>query len=59
MKSSFQIKKTAQNVIKIECDQIKSLLERIDDNFVNAVETIANSIGIVHLHDIINAGVIS
>lgn len=45
MKSSFQIKKTAQNVIKIECDQIKSLLERIDDNFINAVETIASSSG--------------
>ena len=45
MKSSFQIKKTAQNVIKIECNQIKSLLERIDDNFINAVETIASSSG--------------
>ena len=45
MKSSFQIKKTAQNVIKIECDQIKSLLQRIDDNFINAVETIASSSG--------------
>ena len=45
MKSSFQIKKAAQNVIKIECDQIKSLLERIDDNFINAVETIASSSG--------------
>ena len=45
MKSSFQIKKTAQNVIKIECDQIKSLLKRIDDNFINAVETIASSSG--------------
>ncbi len=45
MKSSFQIKKTAQNVIKIEYNQIKSLLERIDDNFINAVETIASSSG--------------
>ena len=45
MKSSFQIKKAAQNVIKIEYDQIKSLLERIDDNFINAVETIASSSG--------------
>ena len=45
MKSSFQIKKTAQNVIKIECDQIKSLIQRIDDNFINAVETIASSSG--------------
>ena len=45
MKSSFQIKKAAQNVIKIEYNQIKSLLERIDDNFINAVETIASSSG--------------
>ena len=45
MKSSFQIKKAAQNVIKIEYNQIKSLLERIDDNFINAVETIASSTG--------------
>ena len=45
MKSSFQIKKAAQNVIKIEYNQIKSLLERIDDNFINAVETIACSSG--------------
>ena len=45
MKSSFQIKKTAQNVIKIEYNQIESLLQRIDDNFINAVETIASSSG--------------
>ena len=45
MKSSFQIKKAAQNVIKIEYNQIKSLLERIDDDFINAVETIASSSG--------------
>ncbi len=45
MKSAFQIKKAAQNVIKIEYNQIKSLLERIDDNFINAVETIASSSG--------------
>ena len=45
MKSSIQIKKNAQEVIKIEYNTIKKLLDRIDDNFIDAVELISSSNG--------------
>jgi len=45
MKSSIQIKKIGQNVVSIEHQQIKNLVERIDDNFVSAVELISESDG--------------
>ena len=37
MKSSIQIKKIAQKVIKIEYEQIQNLNNRIDENFVDAI----------------------
>lgn len=45
MKSSIQIKKIGQNVVSIEHQQIKNLVERIDDNFVSAVQLISASDG--------------
>ena len=45
MKSSIQIKKIGQNVVSIEHQQIKNLVERIDDNFASAVELISESGG--------------
>ena len=45
MKSSIQIKKIAQEVIKIEYNSIKNLLDRIDDSFIAAVELISSCNG--------------
>ena len=45
MKSSIQIKKIAQKVIKIEYEQIQNLNNRIDENFVDAIELISKSKG--------------
>jgi len=45
MKSSIQIKKIGQNVVNIECQQIKKLVGSIDDNFISAVELISKSDG--------------
>ena len=45
MKSSIQIKKIAQKVIKIEYEQIQNLNNRIDENFVDAIELIFKSKG--------------
>ena len=45
MKSSIQIKKIAQKVIKIEYEQIQNLNNRIDENFVAAIELISKSKG--------------
>ena len=44
MKSSIQIKKIGQNVISVEHQQIKNLVERIDDNFVSAVQRQARAV---------------
>ena len=45
MKSSIQIKNIAQEVIKIEYCAIRNLSDKIDDNFINAVELIASCNG--------------
>ena len=45
MKSSIQIKNIAKNVVNIEHQQIKKLVDSIDDNFVRAVEVISRSNG--------------
>ena len=45
MKSSIEIKKIAKKVVEIELETISQLVDNIDDNFVRAVELIANSNG--------------
>ena len=45
MKSSIQIKKIAQEVIKIEQQQIENLVDRIDEDFINAIKLISSSNG--------------
>ena len=45
MKSSIEIKKIAKKVVEIELETISQLVDNIDDNFVKAVQLIANSNG--------------
>ena len=45
MKSSIQIKKIAQEVIKIELEQIENLVDRIDEDFIQAIKLISSSKG--------------
>jgi len=45
MKSSIQIKKIAREVIKIEQEQIENLVDRIDEDFIQAIKLISSSKG--------------
>ena len=45
MKSSIQIKKIAQEVINIEQKQIENLVDRIDENFTQAIKLISSCKG--------------
>ena len=45
MKSSIQIKKIAKEVIKIEQEQIENLVDRIDEDFIQAIKLISSSNG--------------
>ena len=64
MKSSIQIKKIAQEVINIEQKQIENLVDRIDENFTQAIKLISSCkgrlivAGFIHIHDIINEGIV-
>ena len=49
MKSSIQIKKIAQEVVKIEQEQIKNLVDRIDEEKYS---------GFLYIHDIIKEGIV-